>query len=210
MEKEEGREKNVVSPLKIAVVDMGGQFNHLIYRAIIDLGEEAEMVPMTITTKELRQMAVDGVIMGGGPQRIGDRMENLGNTPNLLRELDVPVLTMCLTHQLLAIVYGGKAGPASKPEFGVIEIEVDEERDILKGMGPRFRSIESHNDEVTVLPPVFDVLAHSKKCKVQVIQHREKQLFGVQFHPETMQGEKDMQLFRNFVRICGEKKKKER
>jgi GMP synthase (glutamine-hydrolysing) len=194
--------------MKIAVVDMGGQFNHLIYRAIVDLGEEAEMVPMDITTKELREKKVDGVIMGGGPQRVGSEMGKLGNTPKLLRELNVPVLTMCVTHQLLATVYGGKAGPASQPEFGVIEIEVDEEREILKGMGPRFRSIESHNDEVTVLPPVFDVLASSKKCRVQVIQHREKPIFGVQFHPETMQGEKDMQLFRNFVRICRKHRKK--
>lgn len=192
----------------IAVVDMGGQFNHLIYRAIIDLGEDAEMVPMTITTKELKEKKVDGVIMGGGPQRIDMDMDKLGNTPNLLKELDVPVLTMCVTHQLLATVYGGKAGPASQPEFGVIEIEVDEEGKILKGIGPRFKSIESHNDEITELPPVFDVLASSKKCKIQVIQHREKPLFGVQFHPETMQGEKDTQLFRNFVEICRKHRKR--
>jgi len=111
---------------------------------------------------------------------------------------------MCLTHQLLAVAYGGKAGEAKTPEFGIIEITVDDEDDILRGMGPKFKTIQSHNDEILELGPELAPLAHSEKCKYQVVRHKTKPIFGVQFHAETMQGEKDMQLFENFLRICRE------
>lgn len=186
----------------VAVYNIGGQFNHLIYRTVMDLGEEAEMVPINTPLAELKRMGADGVIMGGGPQRIGSEMDKLGSCPQVLAGVEVPALSMCVTHQLLAIVYGGKSGPAKEPEFGLVDVFVDKEIDLLKGMAPKFRTVQSHNDEVLVLPPVMESVAHSQKCRYQVIQHRQKPIFGVQFHPETMQGEKDEQLFRNFLDIC--------
>ncbi len=191
----------------IAVIRMGGQFNHLIARTIMDLGEEAEMVDMGAKLSDIEKMGADGMIFGGGPQRIGGEGENLGNAADMLKNSKVPALTMCLTHQLLAMVHGGKAGPAKEPEFGVVEIIVDKEDEILEGMGKRFKTTESHNDEVVVLPLCMEALAHSSKCKYQVIRHKTKPLFGLQFHPETMQGEKDEQVFRNFVEICKKHRK---
>ena len=191
----------------IAVVSMGGQFNHLIARAVIDLGEEAEMVDMGAQLSDIEKMSVDGMIFGGGPQSIGNEEAKLGNAGEMLKHCKVPALTMCLTHQLLAKVHGGKAGPAKEPEFGVIEVIVDKEDEILRGMGPSFKTTESHNDEVVVLPSCMESLAHSSKCRYQVIRHRTKPLFGLQFHPETKQGEKDEQVFRNFLEICRKHKK---
>jgi len=85
---------------------------------------------------------------------------------------------------------------------------VDKEDDLLKGIGPSFKTVQSHNDEILELPEGFEVLAHSEKCKYQVIRHMTKPLFGAQFHAETMQGEKDEAIFANFVRICREHARK--
>jgi GMP synthase (glutamine-hydrolysing) len=191
----------------IAVVSMGGQFNHLIARAVMDAGEEAEMVHMSGKLSDIEKLGCDGMIFGGGPQSIADENADLGNAGDMLRHCKVPALTMCLTHQLLAKVYGGKSGKAKEPEFGVIEIIVDKEDEIVKGMGPKFRTTESHNDEVLELPSCMEALAHSSKCRYQIIRHKAKPLFGLQFHPETMQGEKDAQVFVNFLDICKRHKK---
>jgi len=75
----------------------------------------------------------------------------------------------------------------------------------LKGVGKSFKTVQSHNDEIIELPEGFEVLAHSEKCRYQVIRHRTRSLFGAQFHAETMQGEKDELIFQNFVRICRER-----
>ena len=186
----------------IPVINVTGQYNHLITRVLTDLGVKSELVPMGITKDELEKMNIDGFVMGGGPQRIERDWRKLGNTLNLIKEMNVPMMGFCLTHQLIAIVFGGKAGPAKYPEYGPVEIIVDEEDDILKSCGNKFRAWEAHNDEIKELPKDFKTLAHSEKCKIQVMRHISKPIFGTQFHPEVVHTEKGSQIFKNFIRIC--------
>jgi GMP synthase (glutamine-hydrolysing) len=186
----------------IPVPDIGGQYNHLITRCIQELGAESELVPLTITEQELIDMEADGLVMGGGPQRIGSEVHKLGNLPNLIKNMKIPMLGMCVSHQLMAIVFGGKSGPAKFPEYGPIKIFVDDEDELLKGFGKSFTTWETHNDEVLILPKCFKVLAHSEKCKVQAMRHIELPIFGVQFHPEVDETEKGRMIFKNFIEIC--------
>ena len=71
-------------------------------------------------------------------------------------------------------------------------------------MYPPDKSIvwESHNDEVTVLPKDFEILGKSENCEIQAMQHKEKQLYGLQFHPEVEHTEYGELIFKNFVKIC--------
>jgi len=186
----------------IPVVNVTGQYNHLITRALIDLGINSELVTLSVTKKDLEKMNAAGLVMGGGPQRIDVEKNKLGNLPRLIKELEIPMLGICLTHQLIAIVFGGKAGPARYPEYGPVEVFIDKEDQLLKGFGKSFRVWETHNDEVTVLPKDFKVLAHSEKCRVQVMAHINRPVFGVQFHPEVVHTEKGNIIFKNFVEAC--------
>lgn len=186
----------------IPVMNVTGQYNNLIVRTLTDLGVKSELVPMTITKEEMKKMDVDGFVMGGGPQRIKTEWKKLGNLPKLTKEMDVPMMGFCLTHQLIAIVFGGKAGPAKYPEYGPVEVVVDEDDEILKDFGKTFKAWEAHNDEVTELPKDFKILAHSEKCKVQVMRHISKPIFGMQFHPEVTHTENGNKIFKNFIEIC--------
>jgi len=188
--------------LIIPVADVGGQYNHLITRALTELGVESKLVPMFVTAKQLEEMHVDGFVTGGGPQRIGSEMEDLGNLPTVLKQLRIPILGICVTHQLLAAVFGGKAGSSKFPEYGPVRVFVDEEDEILKGFGSSFTAWESHNDEVLILPKNFKNLAHSERCNVQAMRHINRPIFGVQFHPEVVHTEKGHLIFKNFVEIC--------
>ena len=63
----------------IPVINVTGQYNHLITRALTDQGVKSKLVPMDITKDELEKMKIDGFVMGGGPQRIDRDWRNLGN-----------------------------------------------------------------------------------------------------------------------------------
>ncbi len=168
-----------------------------------ELGVKSELISMETTIEDLRKMKIDALAAGGGPQRVQEALTQgtLGNLPVLLKDVDLPILCICVTHQLLAVVYGGESGAAPAPEFGPVEVIVDEEDEILSGMGPTFVAWLSHNDEVTMLPPDFIGLAHSNNCRVQAMKHDSRKIYGVQFHPEVSHTVKGNLVFRNFLNV---------
>jgi len=189
--------------LIIPVVNVRGQYNHLITRMFTELGAQSQLVSMETTIEDLRKMKADALATGGGPQRIKEALKDgtLGNLPNLVKQVGIPLLSICISHHLLGLVYGGDSGPASAPEFGPVEIVVDAEDDILQGMKPTFTAWASHNDEVTKLPQGFIKLAHSENCKVQAMKHEKNPIYGVQFHPEVSHTEKGRLVFQNFLSV---------
>jgi GMP synthase (glutamine-hydrolysing) len=168
-----------------------------------ELGAKSELVPMETTIEDLQKMGASALAAGGGPQRIQEAVKagTLGNLPTLVKEVNVPILCICATHQLLAMVYGGESGPASAPEFGPVEVTVDEEDKILSGVGSTFIAWSSHNDEVTKMPLGFVVLAHSENCRVQAMRNKAREIYGLQFHPEVSHTVKGRLIFRNFLNI---------
>jgi GMP synthase (glutamine-hydrolysing) len=186
----------------IPVANVTGQYNHLITRILNEIGVKSELVPISITKEELEKMGADGLVMGGGPQRISEEWNKLGNLPNIIKEIKIPMFGICLTHQLISIVFGGKAGQAKSPEYGPVKIFIDNKDQLLEGFGDNFTAWETHNDEIKLLPKDFENLAHSEKCKFQVIRHKTKPIFGTQFHPEVIHTENGRLIFENFAKVC--------
>src|SRR5260370_36649090 len=163
-----------------------GQYNHLITRTLQDLGVESRLLPASTTTSELEKMGADGLVMGGGPQRVRsmtDLTGELSNAAQLISKLKIPLLCICVTHQLLASAYGGETATAKSPEFGPFEITVSDEDTILSGLKPIFTAWESHNDEIVTAPNAFRVLASSPSCAVQALRLESSDVFAVQCHP---------------------------
>ena len=185
--------------LVIDVVDNGGQWTHREWRMLRYLGVDTQIIPNTTLVSELRKL--DGLLLSGGAARVGLTGE-LGNCAELL-SLDIPILGICAGHQFMARHYGGDCGEADNPEFGAMEIQ------LVNGGGPLFSDTptnqvvwESHNDEVTVVPPRFHITASSTSCKVQAMENDEKTRFGLQFHPEVNDSEFGAKIMENFVLIC--------
>ncbi len=188
----------------IPVVYVKGQYNHLIARTLQDLGVESNLLPSTTTIEQLEAMKADGLVMGGGPQRVRTMEEltdELAAAGRLIKSVNMPLLCICVTHQLLATAYGGQTNAAKKPEFGPVEISVVDEGKILEGLKPSFTAWESHNDEVVRPPPDFRVLARSENCTVQAMRHEKEDFFGVQFHPEVYHTSRGVDVFRNFLQV---------
>lgn len=185
---------------KVVVIANRGQYNHRIYRTLKYLGVDASLVQNTITPQEIEKAEVDGIVIGGGQY-----LETSGNSRGIIEHFagKIPILGICLGHQLMAKIYGGEVRTAPVGEYAEAEIIVDSEDEILKGLGPSFKAWVSHKDEVSVLPKGFVRLAHSKTCDIEAMAHTRYPLYGVQFHPEVEHTPKGPELFKNFIRICG-------
>ena len=185
--------------ITIDVIDNGGQWTHREWRMLRYLGVSTQILPNSTPIDKLRQ--VDGLILSGGAARVG-LTGKLGNCADYLG-LKVPILGICAGHQFMARHYGGNASEAPRPEFGAASIS------LVDGGGPLFTGTpthqtvwESHNDEVTEIPPGFKITAFSESCQVQAMQNEELDRFGLQFHPEVNDTTYGSNIFENFVEIC--------
>lgn len=190
------------TPLKVYVVDNGGQWTHREWRVLKYLGVETKIVENDTSWAELEAEGLDGIVLSGGAPRVGVE-GTLGNCGDILDNARVPVLGICAGHQFMARHFGGSAAPG-EGEFGATELHVlpHDDPDILAGVPETSQVWESHHDEVNGVPEGFEVLARSDRCPVQVMRHRERRLYGMQFHPEVEHSEFGAQMFENFLGVC--------
>ena len=188
--------------VRIYVIDNGGQWTHREWRTLRDLEVDTAIVPNTTLMKDLQTKRVQGLVLSGGAPRIG-LDSSLGNCAEYLEKADFPILGICAGHQYMARFYGGEVRPSKVPEFGKIELKLLRKNDpLFDGVPERSIIWESHNDEVTKLPKLFDRLAESANCKIQAMKHKKKWFYGLQFHPEVEHTQFGEQIFKNFIRLC--------
>lgn len=186
-------------PLVIDVVDNGGQWTHREWRMLRYLGVDTQIISNTTPVEDLREL--DGIILSGGAARVGLTGE-LGNCGAYLA-LNIPILGICAGHQFMAGYYGGSATEAHSPEFGAAQIKlVDGGGKLFLGTPDEQTVWESHNDEVDVVPDDFFITASSKSCRVQGMENKEGDRFGLQFHPEVNDSEYGKEIFQNFIDVC--------
>ncbi len=193
-------------PVRIDVVDNGGQWTHREWRVLRDLGAETKIIA---NTTEPDAVEADALMLSGGAPAIGTEAAKLGNCGRYLDELDVPIYGICVGAQYLAVHYGGKAHAASRGgEYGKAHLVVDEPGLLFEGLPREFVVWQSHNDEIHDLPAEFTSLAHSEHCTHQAIAHKKRPLFGTQFHPEVEHTEHGYDILRNFMGVVEKWKKR--
>lgn len=186
-------------PLVIDVVDNGGQWTHREWRMLRYLKVDTQIIDNTTAVEDLRD--VDGIILSGGAARVGLSGE-LGNCGAFL-ELDVPILGICAGHQFMARHYGGDARESPVPEFGAMQIELQNGGGKIFANTAESQTVwESHNDEVHIVPEGFFITAQSPSCLVQGMENEKGDRFGLQFHPEVNDSEFGKEMFENFVEVC--------
>lgn len=179
---------------RIDVIDNHGQFTHLEQRALRDIGVDVELVDNETPPEDID---ADGLVLSGGPD-----IDNIGNCSAYL-DLDVPVLGICLGMQIIATELGGRVGPGEYGGYADVTVEITDENDPLVGsLAPETRVWASHADEVKEVPDGFQVTGTSDVCDVESMSDTERQLFGVQWHPEVAHTEEGEEVFENFLALC--------
>jgi GMP synthase (glutamine-hydrolysing) len=189
----------------ILVLDFGGQYCHLIGRRIREQGVYSEIVPHDITPQEIQALNekfnICGLIFSGGPSSVYD--ENAPKINPEILELDLPILGLCYGHQLLAQLSKGKVETATCKEYGIAHINVDKPVGVLSGLTQKEQVWMSHGDTVYSLPSEFESLAHTNSCPVAAFRHKNKPIYGLQWHPEVIHTEKGELMLKNFIfEVC--------
>lgn len=182
---------------KILVINNHGQFCHLILRSLRDIDLDAKLVSNGLSVGEIMSHEPDGLILSGGPS-----ISRTGNCDAYVKEIDLPILGICLGQQLMAEALGGAVDTGAHGGYAQIEIEIIEEDDIFAGLPQTISVWSSHSDEVSKLPPDFKLLARSKHCDIEAMRHKNRPLYGVQFHPEVSHTGDGEDIFLNFLRVC--------
>jgi len=188
---------------KIVVLDFGSQYSHLICRRIREFSVYAELVPYDISYEELQKHNPKGIIFSGGPSSVYNSDAPIPE--NKIFDMNLPLLGICYGHQLIVNKYGGKIKKANK-EYGSSLLTIDDDKDLLSGVGESVRAWMSHGDEAEEIPPGFKVIGHTESAKAAAIASEEKSIYGIQFHPEVVHTEQGTEIIKNFVlKICGAK-----
>ncbi len=184
---------------RIGVLDFGGQYTHLIANRIRRLRVYSEIVSPEDDSDRLRNFK--GLILSGGPSSVYDA-DQPGFNPNLF-DLGIPVLGLCYGHHLMAQTLGGLVRPGRTKEYGAAQLEIQEKTGILEGLEDAETVWMSHGDYVAQAPPGFGVLGSTASCAIAAMGDPERNLYGLQFHPEVTHTPEGMRMLENFVTLCG-------
>ena len=187
---------------EVVVLDFGGQYSQLIARRVRECGVFSELLPHHVGLEEVRRRRPRGVILSGGPASVYEE-----GAPPLQRELlglGVPVLGICYGMQLIARELGGRVEGADVGEFGRSELTVTEPGRLLAGTPAQQSCWMSHRDTVFAPPPGFTALASSTASPVAAFESTERDIYGIQFHPEVVHTPYGQQVLTNFLEgACG-------
>lgn len=190
----------------ILIIDNGSQYTHLIMRNCRNLDFESTIVNNAADYDENVkpiEKKITHVILAGGPGSVyvGDNgLSEVVAKKVIEKELDVPMLGLCFGHQLIAYLLGSKVDKGKSAEYGISEIEIEEEDLLFKGLPRKFNAWVSHFDEVKELPEEYVQLAHSESCAIEAMKHKDRGIYGVQFHPEVWHTEHGEEILANFLK----------
>lgn len=192
---------------KIIVLDYGSQYNQLIARRIREFGVFSELRSHKITADEVREINPIGIVLSGGPNSV--YADNAFGIDEAIFELGIPILGICYGMQLLTDKLGGKVVPAGQTgnsEYGQSTLRLKAESKLFADTPKEQTVLMSHGDAVTEIPAGFHLVGDSADCPYAAIENTEKNIYGIQFHPEVRHSVYGNDILRNFAfKICGAK-----
>ena len=187
---------------KILILDFGGQYNQLIARRVRECNVYSEIVPFSISMDKIKEKAPKGIIFTGGPASV--YAEGAPRVDEEIFELGIPILGICYGMQLMTHIFGGKVQRAEKREYGVMDVKINNTSKLFNTFGETNNFLMTHTDFVASLPEGFENIGSTEDCPNAAMENAQKNLYGIQFHPEVNLSSNGIQVIRNFVfAICG-------
>lgn len=184
----------------IMIVDFGGQCGQLIARRVREANVYSEIVSSNKALEIAKEKQPKGIIFTGGPNSVYE--EGAPQIEKEIFELGIPVLGVCYGCQLMTQTLGGKVEKQEKREYGKVMLQSCNDG-LLTAIFDKEYCWMSHTDQVTVMPQGFVTTAFSDTCPYAAIENKEKNLYGVQFHPEVEHTPFGKQLIHDFVlKVC--------
>ena len=187
----------------LLIIDNYDSFTYNLVQYLGDLGQKVRVYRNDkITVEGIRKEKPDRLVISPGPctpREAGISMEVIsafGGT--------IPILGVCLGHQSIGQVYGGKVIRAPQVMHGKVSMIHHTGKNIFKGVSNPFEATRYHSliVERKNLPDVLEVTAWTKDGLVMGLQHKTHPVFGVQFHPESILTFEGKKIFQNFLDVA--------
>ena len=186
----------------IAVLDFGSQYSQLIARRIRECNVYSRIVPYNISAEELKKENLDGIILSGGPASVYSKDAPLCDPA--IYELGVPILGICYGLQITMKTMGQEVARSEAREYGKAELEIVEDSKLFDGLDKKFTVWMSHGDKVLSIPEGFTAVAKTENTGYAAVQNLEREIYGIQFHPEVVHTQNGTEIIKNFCHgICG-------
>ncbi|MFN2135892.1 MAG: anthranilate synthase component II [Candidatus Promineifilaceae bacterium] len=183
----------------VLVIDNYDSFTYNLVQYLGELGAAVEVVRNDqITLDEIRELNPERIVVSPGP---GDPDDG-GVSNEVIREFGktTPVLGVCLGHQCIGQVYGGKVSRAPRLMHGKTSPVYHGNDGLFNGVPSPFRATRYHSLIVEEpLPECLQIIAFTSEGEVMGVRHKEYPVVGVQFHPESILTEHGKRILQNFL-----------
>ncbi|MEE9160417.1 MAG: glutamine-hydrolyzing GMP synthase [Gammaproteobacteria bacterium] len=196
---------------RILILDFGSQYTQLIARRVREANVYSEIHPFDMSAEDIQAFNPKAIILSGGPESV--TIESDIKAPEIIFQLDIPLLGICYGMQTMAAQLGGKVESSTMREFGYARVRARGHTALLKDIQDDMNDEGhglldvwmSHGDKVVELPEGFKVMASTDNAPVAGMADEERNFYGVQFHPEvthTTQGEAILKRFLHQIADC--------
>lgn len=187
--------------MRTLLIDNYDSFTYNLYSLLTEVNGQS---PTVLTNDEIWtsvQLAeFDNIVISPGPGR-PDRVRDFGISAEALTDSGLPVLGVCLGHQGLCYLYGGRVVGAPEPRHGRLSAVLHDGQDLFDGIPSPFRAVRYHSLAIADLPSVLEPQAWADDGVLMAVRHRERPMWGVQFHPESVCTEHGRRLLENFAAL---------
>ncbi len=184
----------------ILLIDNYDSFTYNLYQNLCELGAEVVVKRNDeIDIRGIEALAPEKIVVSPGPSS----PERAGISNEVFRHFGpkLPVLGVCLGHQCLGYVYGGQVVRAKSVMHGKSSAIEHSGRGVFEGLPSPFNAIRYHSLAVSRqnLPDCLEVTAWTADGEIMGLKHRDYDVQGVQFHPESFMSEHGKDILRNFL-----------
>ncbi len=184
----------------ILIIDNYDSFTYNLYQYLCELGAEVVVARNdAATVEDVRRMAPEAIVISPGP----GTPESAGISIDVVKELgpSIPILGVCLGHQAIGAACGADIVRAAEVMHGKTSRITHDSSGVFAGLPSPFTATRYHSliVEESSLPPVLEVTARSEDGTIMGLRHREFDVYGVQFHPESILTEYGHQLLATFI-----------
>ncbi|WP_440924812.1 anthranilate synthase component II [Candidatus Pelagibacter sp.] len=187
---------------KIILIDNYDSFTFNLYHYLSSLKVKVDVIRNDqITSNEILKRKYNKIVISPGP----GNPDQSGNCLKIVKSLykKIPILGVCLGHQIIGQVFGSKIIQAKKLMHGKTSKIISKKLGILRNLPKSFEATRYHSliIEKKTLSKHLEITAESKDGLVMGIQHKKYAVHGVQFHPESIKTKLGIKILKNFIRI---------
>lgn len=181
----------------VAVIDFGSQYTQLIARRVREQGVYAEVFAHDADADHINQHQPAAYILSGGPNSVYENGAPQA-APHILKS-EKPILGICYGMQALTYALGGQVAPSQAREYGPATITHTPASPLLDNLDTNLQVWMSHGDRIEQPPAGFVPLAQSENSPYAAIGDLERNIYGVQFHPEVSHTPQGSAVLHNFL-----------